>query len=115
MGFHGTGDGSMSWSWLLSSGWTAYEQISSRITRRGRVPTQSHTLVTSVTPVTPRVFIFEDSAKMMNGTCPMFTFLADLFGSFVKSSYFCSITNARLVQTKETETWRQRRIDTSAC
>ena len=33
----------------------------------------THLLHALVTSVTPRVFIFEDSAKMMNGTCPLFT------------------------------------------
>lgn len=33
----------------------------------------THLLHAPVTSVTPRVFIFEDSAKMMNGTSPLFT------------------------------------------
>ena len=33
----------------------------------------THLLHALVTSVTPRVFIVEDSAKMMNSTCPLFT------------------------------------------
>ena len=36
--FIGTGDGSMSWSWLLSSGWTAYGQISITHYEEGESP-----------------------------------------------------------------------------
>ena len=38
LSYIGTGDGSMSWSWLLSSGWTAYGQISITHYEEGESP-----------------------------------------------------------------------------